>query len=58
MADVLVSHGLQSFADAVIEVLSDARESDDVDKTLDAANKVINEFWVGWALQWAGFQHE
>ncbi|KDD75188.1 hypothetical protein H632_c819p1 [Helicosporidium sp. ATCC 50920] len=44
--NIVVPHDPQSFADAVIEVLSDARESDDVDKTLDAANKVINEFWV------------
>lgn len=35
---------LQSFADAVIDVISDAKEGDDqpIEKTLEAANKVLD----------------
>lgn len=40
--NIVVPHDPQSFADAVIVVLADAQETDDVEKTLEAANKVLD----------------
>ena len=40
--NIVVPHDPQSFADAVIDVLADAKETDDIEKTLEAANKVLD----------------
>ncbi|KAL6773686.1 FAP224 [Auxenochlorella protothecoides x Auxenochlorella symbiontica] len=40
--NIVVPHDPQSFAEAVIAVLGDAQESDDIERTLDAANKILD----------------
>ncbi|KAK2080718.1 hypothetical protein QBZ16_000572 [Prototheca wickerhamii] len=40
--NIVVPHDPQSFADAVIAVLADAQESEDLDRTLEAANKILD----------------
>lgn len=40
--NIVVPHDPQSFADAVIDVLADAKETDDIEKTLETANKVLD----------------
>lgn len=40
--NIVVPHDPQSFADAVVDVLADAKESDDINRTLEAANKVLD----------------
>jgi hypothetical protein len=40
--NIVVPHDPQSFADAVIDVIADAQESDDIVQTLAAANKVLD----------------
>ena len=40
--NIVVPHDPQSFADAIIDVLADAKESDDLEKTLETANKVLD----------------
>ena len=40
--NIVVPHDPQSFADAVIAVLTDAKETDDIDRTLDAAHKTLD----------------
>ena len=40
--NIVVPHDPQSFADAVIDVIADAKESEDIEKTFEAANKVFD----------------
>lgn len=40
--NIVVPHDPQSFADAVIDVIADAQESEDIVQTLAAANKVLD----------------
>jgi hypothetical protein len=40
--NIVVPHDPQSFADAVVDVLADAHEGEDIERTLEAANKVLD----------------